>query len=410
MNEEETIVMPLNALDATRNFAAEILYAPHPQLDALTLAIAASHALEAFDTVPRLLFTSPAGQSGKSTALDVIRLLGSNPWSSTGATSYALRAKFNEPETPFLIADEISDVFGASGRRGSGNQIALVARDGYRRTATLSLAVDRSAEDVSSFCFLAMAGLKTAVPPDIRTRCIVWALTPVPGSVRMPRASTDPDTENEAESYASALHSYVRSLIPRIRELKRSFASPHPLFRDRREQIWISLMLTALAADEHEAARRAELGIAPREGASWAARCLTAFKTMALDASDLPALLPAQMMLRDVAGIFRDSGARRMFAKDILSLLRDSGEDLWDTLTDRRMENLMTEALGPSESYTENARRARGFYAAPVLSAWDKLEIMLLPPAPARAEEEASIFDDIEVTQKSRTAQKMHAA
>jgi hypothetical protein len=394
--------MNLNALDAARGFTGEILYAPPPHLDALTLAVAASHVLRSFDTVPRLLFTSPAGQSGKSTALDVIRLLAMSPWSSTGATSYALRARFNEVDPPFIMCDEVSTIFGTSGLRGQSNPIGLIARDGYRRTATLSLSADRTAVDVSVFCFLAMAGLKTAVPADIRTRCIVFPMTPVPRSVTLPRASTDPDTEGEAQSYRMNLHNYAGALASRIADLKRSFTPPHPLFRDRRAQIWTPLMLMAMASDQFEAERREELGLPAREGPGWAQRCLTAFKALALDASDLPALLPAQMMLRDVAAIFRDSGETRMFARDILILLRDSGEELWDTLSDRRMEMLMTEALGTSDTFTMNGRRARGFQAAPVLRMWERLEALLLPPAPRAADEGPSLFDDLP-SQKSQS-------
>jgi len=395
----------INALDANRDFAAEILHAPCPHLDALTLAIAASHALKTFQTVPRLLFTSPQGQSGKSTALDIIRLLGQSPWLSTGATSYALRSRFNEPDPPFILADEVSTIFGASGLRGGGNPIGLIARDGYRRTAVLSLSADRTAVDISTFCFMALAGLKTAVPADIRSRCIVFPMTPVPRSVILPRLSNDPDTESEADSYRLNLHSYVAGLVPIMRAMQRSFVPPHPLFRDRRDQIWRPLMLVAMASDEWEAQRREDLGLPPREGASWRSKCLTAFKALALDASDLPALLPAQMMLRDVAGIFRDLGEEKMFAKDILTLLRDSGEELWDTLTDRRMENLMTQAFGESDVFTVAGRRARGFRSIPVTRAWEKLETMLLPPVPEQKGEEPSLFDDIQSSQKSRTAQ-----
>lgn len=399
----------LNSLDSNREFAGEILYAPNTHLDALTLAIAASHTLKTFQTVPRLLFTSPAGQSGKSTALDVIRLLGQAPWLSTGATSYALRSRFNEPDPPFIIADEISTIFGASGLRGGSNPIGLIARDGYRRTATLSLSADRTAVDISTFCFLAMAGLKTAVPADIRTRCIVFPMTPVPRSIRLPRASTDPDTEQEAINYRLSLHNYVGMLTPLIREIQRSFVPPHPLFRDRKDQIWRPLMLVAMASDAYEAQRREELGLPPRQSPGWTQRCLSAFKALALDASDLPALLPSQMMLRDVAAIFRETGEEKMFAKEILALLRDSGEEMWDTLTSRRMENLMTEALGPSDTFTVNGRRARGFRAAPVLRSWENLEAMLLPPALEVVDEGPSLFDDLDPVpaRKSRTSQSL---
>jgi hypothetical protein len=123
----------------------------------------------------------------------------------------------------------------------------------------------------------------------------------------------------------------------------------------------------------------------------------------------MPALLPVQKMVRDVAAIFRDHDADRMFAGEILDRLREeSGEPIWDNLTDRRIARLMTEALGVSQVFTIGGRRARGFHGKPVLAAWDELERTLLPPAPPPVEDEASLFDDIPRT--DRTVQTVESA
>ena len=157
-------------LDDARDFAASILYATDEMLDALTLACAVSHTLDSFSTVPELLFTSLEKESGKTTGEDIVQMLANNGWTAD-PTSYALRAKFNEPEKPTLIIDEVSDIFGRSGLRGGGNQLGKILRICYRRTASLSMAVDRVAEEVSCYTMAVMAGLKTAVPDDIRSRC-----------------------------------------------------------------------------------------------------------------------------------------------------------------------------------------------------------------------------------------------
>jgi hypothetical protein len=400
-------------LDTAREFASQILWMPGPALDALVLIAAASHVLDAWQTVPRILASSDGPQSGKTTMLDVLRMLANAAWDGTGATSYAMRARFNEPEPPFVIIDEISDVFGQSGRRGSGNPIGLLARHGYRRTAKISMAVDRMAEDVPAFAFMAFGGLRTAIPADIRTRAIVFRMQPCPPSVRLPAASTDPEVEALAVTYRASLHAYVRGvLLPRIRDIQRRFTPPHPAFRDRKDQVFRALYVTALAADEAEYERYLATCELARDSGKpepdepaldWGDRALAAFKTLMLDASDLPALLPSQAMLRDAAEYVRQlpEGTRFAFAADIKDWLLDScPEPLWQSLTERRIEHIMAEALGESQVVTMTRedggkRRARGFAVAAITAAWDALELSLYPPAPAAEERRYGLFDDL---------------
>ena len=403
--EKEMMFVQGNALDDSRQFAGEIIWMPHYMLDALTLVIGASHVVDEWYTVPRALFTSPEGQSGKTTGLDVVHLLGNGTWDATGATSFSIRSKFNERDRPFPVIDEISMIFGMSGLRGENNDLAKIIRTGYRRKAVISMSVDRTAVDVSVYCFMAFAGLKTAVPADIFSRCIPFAMKPKPASVRMPRSSVDPDTEAEAEAYRMNLHAYMSALRPYIKKLQRRFRPPHPRFADRKDQIWRCVYLTGLASDQFEqdkwllACQQAQengLEEPPRPHMSWAQRALTAFKAMALDASDLPSLLLPQKVLRDVAAWFRETGEQFAFAADLKDMLRDNANgEPWDVLTDKKMEKLMGQGLGASTPRRIGDRYARGFYGAPILKAWDRLEASFTAGTEAE-EEEPSIFDDLE--------------
>lgn len=366
-------------MDAAHKHASDIVYMRPPHLDALVLASAASHLLDQWDTVPRLLFTSPQGQTGKSTAMDVLRQLGHNGWDAD-ATEYALRSRFFEPEPPFLIIDEVSDIFGQAGLGGARNNVAKIARKGYRQSFTFSSSVNRVSQDVPGFCFMAMGGLKTAVPNDIRTRCIVFPMEPRPLSYALPLASTDPDTEALSEEIRISLHQFLRAKIPQIKELKRSFQPPHKAFVDRRAQIWNSLYLTALAV-----------------GGDWPQRAITAFKALALDAADVPALTPHQQCLRDTAAAFLDSRRDRLTTRDIRAYLLDLPESpLWAKLTDGTLARTMSEALGPNTTLTTGdgtGKRHRGYYARPVLTAWRRLERTLqLADAPELPHDEFSDF------------------
>jgi hypothetical protein len=397
-------------LDAARTFTGDLVWATDPQLDVLTAAIAASHVLEAWDTVFRVLAQSVDKRTGKTTLMHTIRLLGHNPWKATTATSYAVKAKFNEIDPPLIIVEEVNKRFGANGLSGSRDPLATFILDGYERVATTSLSVDRTSVDMPAFCIVAMSGRGKAVHDDILDRSIVFRMKRKPPGVTMPRDALDRDTESEAAMLAAALHAYMRRLLPVIKRLQRKFRPPHPMFVDRLRQIWGPVYLTALASDVWEreqwvlachAADAQGLPLPPEPACDWAERVLNGFKIMALDSSEMPALLPGQAMLRDAATWFRsgggwagDRGRRFGFAADLKDWLAESQEPLWASLTERATERLMTEALGPTIVLTSEGRRARGWAAAPVLQAWDTLEASLLPPLPEPADE-LSIFDDL---------------
>lgn len=350
----------ISALGEARQFAAEILYASGPMLDAITLAAAVSHNIDLFTTVPRLLFTSDIPESGKSTALDIMCMLGFNAWMAD-ATSFALRARFNEAQRTLFVHDEISKIFGTSGLRGHSSPLYKILVEGYRRTATLSLAVDRTAVDVSSFSMAACAGLRTAAPPDLRSRSIIFPMRPVPADVPDMRSSVDSDTWAEGAILCGKLHQAVMNSADTITAAYRGLRPPHRKLRGRLRQIWAPLFAVAAVA-----------------GGTWPSRVLAAFKDLALDASDKPVLSPTQMVLRDTAAIFTATGDERMHAAAIAEQLRQVPDvELYRALTDRRLAQLMTSALGETTAMTIDQHRARGFYASEVLAAWGKLDAEL---------------------------------
>jgi len=406
---EDKVIIPYGTrpLDEAREFTGRILHAPDYALDVLTCIIAATHTLDSWNAVPRVLATSPEGQSGKTTLLNAIRLLATT-WNATNASSYALKSKFSDRgQAPVIMVDEVSDIFGKDGRRGSSNPVGTIARDGYLRNATVSVSRSGTTEDVPAFCFMAMAGLRNAVPNDIYTRCIDFKMKPVPEGIVMEDA-LDPDTEVMASDIRVLLHAYTRTLLGgEIRKIQRTFKAPHPRFRDRMKQIWLPAYATALASDrvemmryEIECERRERLGLpAPGKPAcDWAGRILTAFKEMALDAADLPVLTSEQNLLKDAARYARRSGANFIVAADLRDWLRTESENqLWDKLTDRRLAILMTDALGPNTvRAVDGTRKARGWYAAPVVSSWDALDASLTPAQAAEEEpDESELFDDV---------------
>lgn len=357
-----------------RSFATDILYATDEQHDALTLFDAASHVLDAFTTVPRALAVAPGKQSGKTTLLQVIAMLGHNAWKAD-PTGPALRSKFNEKEKPLVMIDEISEYYGKAGLRQGPKDLNKILLEGYAKDAKLALSEDRSTVDISSFCFAAMGGLKSAVREDIRDRSIVFDMKPIPPTMHVADALSD-DVQEEGKIQNARVHQWARENQETIKYAFKNFRKPHKKMAARLRQIWGPLYAVALVA-----------------GGDWPQRCVNAFRAMALDASERPVLSKSQMILRDTGKLFADTGAERMFTRDIAAHLRSLPDvDLYRNLSNDGLAKSMTEALGPAMSMDIGAQRAKGFRAAPILSAWARLDAMLNPPV--EEDDEPDEFDD----------------
>src|SRR2546421_10590100 len=78
-------------LDDLRAFLCRFVTFPEPeQADAVTLWIAHSHSVDAFDCTPRLSIQSVEKRSGKTKLMDLCALLVRNPVSTVSITSASL--------------------------------------------------------------------------------------------------------------------------------------------------------------------------------------------------------------------------------------------------------------------------------------------------------------------------------
>lgn len=326
-------------LDFARDFTASLVAATPEQLDALALTCAVTHCIELFTTVPRLLATSAQGGSGKSTVLHAAKMLAYNGWWATNATEPAVKSAFlgNEGKANqvTLLVDEISKIFGEAGVGGKTNKIYTILVQGYESTATYSFSSGHSTQDIPIYGVAFMAGLKTAVPPDLRSRSI---------EIRMKEASAralagledalDPDTRHIGMITGLALRSWVRhpERLERIQDYaKNGLRCIHPKLTGRRRQVWGPLFTIAAAA-----------------GGDWPRRCLRAFTTLALDTSDRPALALPQQILLDASDYARDHAAPdgTVFSRDMLRYFKELDREVYAPLSDRAFAKLMSEALG----------------------------------------------------------------
>src|SRR4029077_2436390 len=94
---------PLAALlDETYAFVRQYVVMSAAQAAAVTLWVAHTHALDAFETTPLLAVTSPEKRCGKTRLFDVLELVVARPWRVVMPSEAVLFRKI-EATTPTLL-------------------------------------------------------------------------------------------------------------------------------------------------------------------------------------------------------------------------------------------------------------------------------------------------------------------
>lgn len=381
-------------LDELRDFVSETLYLKPEQTDAVALAIAASHATDAFITIPRILVTAEHPQSGKSTLLDVAMMTAGNPLDGAG-TAPGLTAAFinNDGRQPLtLVRDEISQIFNRNGLGGQKHPLYDPLVRGYRKSATVLFSSGHQANLVSIYGMAWLAGLGVACPADLRSRSIHIKMQPKPESMIL-RPTGAEDTLALGKVYQDALHRWTRAQFSFLKDYARNtpLHRIHPKLSNRRAEIWCSLFAVATMA-----------------GGSWPARCLMAFEALALDESDRPVVTPLQQVLLDMADVFRVNGGTKFLpVKTLYDGLLDmphAGE-LYDQVSAKTLLNLMQRAAGQDSTPKWDAsqgKTVRVRFRDDIVPAADRLMAVLYPEpevtsdAPEQWEIELGIADDPE--------------
>jgi hypothetical protein len=215
-------------------------------LTAVTLWVAHTHALTAFETTPRLAFLSPEPGSGKTRAMEILELLVLRPLLTVNVTpAYLFRKVADEQGPPTVLYDEIDTVFGP--RAGDNEDIRGMLNAGYRRGAVAGRCVIKGktveVEELPAFAAVALAGLDD-LPDTIMSRSIV---------IRMRRRAP---TER-IESYRRRVHEGeghdLRDLLAEWvgvvwAELEGAWPKLPEGIEDRNADVWEPLLAIADAA------------------------------------------------------------------------------------------------------------------------------------------------------------------
>lgn len=139
------------------------------------LWIAHAHAMDAWESTPRLAFLSPEPGSGKTRALEITGNLVPRPVEAVNVSpAYLFRKVADEKGRPTILFDEIDTVFGP--KANNNEELRGLLNAGHRQGAVAGRCVVRGklieTEEIPAYCAVALAGLDD-LPDTVRSRSIL---------------------------------------------------------------------------------------------------------------------------------------------------------------------------------------------------------------------------------------------
>lgn len=275
--------------------------------DAHVLWIAHTHAMDSWESTPRIAFLSAEPASGKTRALEISELVVPRPVEAVNVTAAYLFRKVADPEgRPTILFDEIDTIFGPKAK--DNEEIRGLLNAGHRRGAVAGRCVVRgklvTTEEIPAFCAVALAGLGD-LPDTILSRSVI---------VRMRRRAPD----EHVEAYRRRVHgpegiALRERLAKWAGPLADSLSCAWPALpdgvNDRDADVWEPLVAIADAA-RGDWPRRARVA---------------AVALVALSKEGAPSL--GIRLLADLREVFGDRDA--MATDEILSALHGVPESPW---------------------------------------------------------------------------------
>lgn len=300
-------------LDEVAAFTQNYVVVSEPQAMAVSLWIAHTHALAAFETTPYLAITSATKRSGKSRLLEVLALLVARPLRTAGVTEAALFRSI-EDRRPTLLMDEVDAVFGPKAGSNHEDLRALLNAGFQLGTPVLRCVGDGSKQKVTEFavfCPKALAGIGR-LPDTIADRAI-----PIRLKRRAPGEMVARFRRREAGEAAEPLHQGLVGIME------------HHLDRIAEARPELPEALDDRAADGWEPL----IAIADLAGGDWPERARSAALLLAQTDEDEDEL--GIRLLADVKSIFEASDAERISTADLLAGLTAEAESPWADLRGR---------------------------------------------------------------------------
>jgi hypothetical protein len=345
--------LPLAALlEGVKSYTQKYIALPAHGADVLSLWVAHTFALDAFEATPYLHVTAATMQAGKTRVLEVLEPLVPRPW-FTGRTTPAALARKIDAETPTLLLDESDAAFKVHSE--FSETLRGVLNSGYRRSGRVTVCTGKSTEmtttDFRTFCAKAIAGIGS-LPDTVMDRSIRLELKR--------RTKTEPVAKlrmravpRETATLKHQLSAWARYAVPTLRDMEPQI--PEAL-SDRAADVWESL-----------------IAIADLAGAEWPSRARTAAVAMTVTQHSDPIQVE---LLRDVQAVFADKAADFMPSADLAAALAALADRPWGEWSGGRplSASKLARQLQPfgivPDQHRTGARVQRGYRQASFIDAW----------------------------------------
>lgn len=311
-------VVDRQILDDMERFLARFVAYPNEHARvAHVLWIAHTHAMDAWESTPRISFLSPEPGSGKTRALEISELLVPRPVEAIDATPAYLFRKVSDPDgLPTILFDEIDTLFGPKARENE--EIRGILNAGHRRGAMAGRCVVKGktvvTEELPAYCAVALAGLGN-LPDTLLSRSVI---------VRMRRRAPNETIEPyRRRVYAPEGHAIRDRLAAwsaaNIQTLTDSRPDMPESVTDRSADIWECL-----------------LAIADLAGESWPQRARVAAVALVADAKAATPSLGIRL-LADLHVVFGDREA--LSTEFILDGLCSLPESPWGDIRGKPLDS-----------------------------------------------------------------------
>jgi hypothetical protein len=321
-----------------------------------SLWIAHTHAMDAWDSTPRIAFLSPEPASGKTRGLEVSELLVPRPVEAVNVTAAYLFRKVDDPDgAPTVLHDEIDTVFGPKAREHEDVRGLLNA--GHRKGAVAGRCIVRgkTVETVEypAYCAVALAGLGD-LPDTILTRSVV---------IRMRRRARSEKVEpfrrrvaiTQGHPLRDRLVTWAARTISRLQDAWPEMPSG---VEDRDADVWEALLAVADAA-----------------GGDWPKRARDAALALVAQSKESTPSLGVRL-LADLRTVFGNREA--LSTEDALTALCEVPEAPWGEvvggkpLNARGLAKRLTGYGVKSKNIRVGEKVFRGYAREDLTDAWDR--------------------------------------
>jgi hypothetical protein len=327
---------------------------------AVTLWIAATHALPAWAHAPRLVIRAPEKRCGKSRLLDIVEGTCHNPLITVNGSPAAVYRSIGADTPPTILLDEADTILGGKNAEANEDLRGLLNAGHQRnRPAIRYDAATRTVERIPTFAMAALAGIG-AMPDTIEDRAVVIRMRR-----RAPGESVAPFRDRRDRpaltTIAAQLTTWLGKHLP---DLER--AEPVMPLEDRAADTWEPL-----------------IAVADLAGASWPDLARHAAVVLTTERDAVARVSNRVRLLADIRSAFAVLGNKEaVTTADLLKALNTDPEAPWATigpsgLTGKRLGDLLSEFDIKSDTIRFECGQAKGYTRADFTDAWTRY----CPPA-----------------------------